>query len=298
MKRKSHENVDQNEKKPKPSPNSIRERFRYYKQKKSKPKWPEDIVEGVTTFEFPKNNITNKFCKKIDFPNGATLYRNALENSFLEKLGQKCLFEFPLMNDSITNIEKLTGDNIQPSDFEEFDESTLLGGSKLKDLRWTTLGYHHNWDSKKYDENKSGSVPDILNELAEVIQKLTKKDSFKAEASICNYYPAGIGTIGIHTDNSEYCHAPIVSVSLGCDGVFLLGKGDRSDECFEMLLRHGDLFIMDGQDRSSLHAVPRVLTRSESLELDSHWSIPIQNLKLKNYLDQCRININIRQVNS
>ena len=65
-----------------------------------------------------------------------------------------------------------------------------------------------------------------------------------------------------------------------------------------MLLRHGDLFIMDGQDRSSLHAVPRVLTRSESLELDSHWSIPIQNLKLKNYLDQCRININIRQVNS
>ena len=64
------------------------------------------------------------------------------------------------------------------------------------------MGYHHNWDSKKYDEKKSGSVPDILNELAEVIQKLTKNDSFKAEASICNYYPAGIGTIGIHTDNS------------------------------------------------------------------------------------------------
>jgi len=80
--------------------------------------------------------------------------------------------------------------------------SQSIGDSKLKDLRWTTLGYHHNWDSKKYDEKKSGSVPDILNELAEVIQKLTKNDSFKAEASICNYYPAGIGTIGIHTDNS------------------------------------------------------------------------------------------------
>lgn len=107
---------------------SIRERFRYYKQKKSKPKWPEDIVGGVlTSFEFPKNNITNKFCTKIDFPNGATLYRNALENSFLEKLGQKCLFEFPLMNDSITNIEKLTGDNIKQSDLEKFNESTLIG---------------------------------------------------------------------------------------------------------------------------------------------------------------------------
>ena len=80
--------------------------------------------------------------------------------------------------------------------------SQSIGDSKLKDLRWTTLGYHHNWDSKKYDEKKTGSVPDILNELAEVIQKLTKNDAFKAEASICNYYPAGIGTIGIHTDNS------------------------------------------------------------------------------------------------
>ena len=80
--------------------------------------------------------------------------------------------------------------------------SQSIGDSKLKDLRWTTLGYHHNWDSKKYDEKKTGSVPDILNELAELIQKLTKNDSFKAEASICNYYPAGIGTIGIHTDNS------------------------------------------------------------------------------------------------
>ena len=25
---------------------------------------------------------------------------------------------------------------------------------------------------------------------------------FKPEASICNYYPSGVGTIGIHRDNS------------------------------------------------------------------------------------------------
>ena len=31
------------------------------------------------------------------------------------------------MNDSITNIEKLTGDNIKQSDIEKFNESTLLG---------------------------------------------------------------------------------------------------------------------------------------------------------------------------
>ena len=65
------------------------------------------------------------------------------------------------------------------------------GDSKLKDLRWTTLGYHHNWDSKKYDEKKTGTVPDILNDLAELIQKLTKNDSFKAEASLLERKPSG-----------------------------------------------------------------------------------------------------------
>ena len=111
-----------------PRKNQARNTRKKYKQKKLKPIWPEDISDCVCgEFEMPNMEITNKNCTKIDFPNGASLYRNALENSFLEKLGQKCLFEFPLMNDSITNIEKLTGDNIKQPDLEKFNESTLIG---------------------------------------------------------------------------------------------------------------------------------------------------------------------------
>merc|ERR1712183_1015658 len=112
MKRKSGYNeVNQIPKMSRPNPNSIRERFRYYKQKQSKRTWPEDIAEvSEQIIELPNNlNITNKFCTRIDFPNGAKLYRNALENSFLETLGHQCLFKFPLLGDSITNIQKLTG---------------------------------------------------------------------------------------------------------------------------------------------------------------------------------------------
>jgi len=83
-----------------------------------------------------------------------------------------------------------------------------------------------------------------------------------------------------------------VSVSIGCPAVFLLGKGGRDDPCHEMILEHGDVLIMNGKDRKSLHAVPRVLTNEQ---LPVH-NLDIKNEKLKNYLKQARININIRQV--
>ena len=82
---------------------------------------------------------------------------------------------------------------------------------------------------------------------------------------------------------------------MGCPAVFLLGKGGRGDECHEMILEHGDVLIMDGQDRESLHAVPRVIP----LEcLDKKSSLQIENPVLLNYLTQARININLRQVSS
>ena len=70
--------------------------------------------------------------------------------------------------------------------------------------------------------------------------------------------------------------------------IFLLGKGDRDDECFELVLEHGDLFVMDGNDRESLHCVPRVM----STKIES------ENSFLANYLSQARINLNLRQVTS
>ena len=83
-----------------------------------------------------------------------------------------------------------------------------------------------------------------------------------------------------------------MSVSIGCSAIFLLGNGDRDDICHEMILEHGDVLIMDGEDRKSLHAVPRVLT-SDQRPVD----LQIGNNIIKNYLGQARLNINIRQVN-
>ena len=132
-------------------------------------------------------------------------------------------------------------------------------------------------------------MPEVCEELGAIVATLLELDQlYQPEAAIVNYYPAGSGYIGIHRDNSEYCSAPIVSVSIGATAIFLLGLGERDEPCVEMRLEHGDLLVMDGKDREALHAVPRVI----AVEPD----ISIQDAQLRNYLSQARINVNLRQV--
>lgn len=168
---------------------------------------------------------------------GAFLAKQYLSDAFITKLAKAALFEFPRQSDAKSNLSKL-GLHVSPY-LDKFIEEKSLVTSGLKALRWTTLGYHHNWDSREYGSGKEsrGTVPQLLKTLAEEIsQSFQITPVLNAEASICNYYPANIGTIGIHTDDSEYCHHPIVSVSLGLPAVFLLGQGTRDDPCHEILL--------------------------------------------------------------
>jgi len=88
---------------------------------------------------------------------------------------------------------------------KSFTSDSKLPLSPLFELRWTTLGYHHNWETRKYAKETAdkGEMPEILEKIATEISRVIKLESeLVAEASICNYYPANVGTIGIHRDNS------------------------------------------------------------------------------------------------
>lgn len=57
---------------------------------------------------------------------------------------------------------------------------------------------------------------------------------------------------------------------------------------------------MDGKDRQSLHAVPRVLDLERTLAINGNYEnilSVIDNPAVLEYLKQARINLNIRQVN-
>ena len=72
-------------------------------------------------------------------------------------------------------------------------------------LRWSTLGYHHDWDTKVYSEEKVSTFPIELAELSKLILKQVKGFSelaYQPEAAIVNFYPMD-SSIGGHTDHSE-----------------------------------------------------------------------------------------------
>ena len=116
---------------------SIRDRYRYYKRKTTKN--PQIEKSPSTTIKLDLKHL-EKTTEKIEYPNGAILYKKIFTDKFLERLALDCLTDFPFRDDTITNIEKLGKEKLERSMIDEFKEKSILANSKLKNLRWTTLG--------------------------------------------------------------------------------------------------------------------------------------------------------------
>lgn len=78
-------------------------------------------------------------------------------------------------------------------------------------MRWATLGYHHDWDTKVYAEDKRNEFPADLAGLSSLLSNALGFGVYSAEAAIVNFYPLGT-TLAGHTDHSEKnLNAPLFS---------------------------------------------------------------------------------------
>ncbi|KAK5707419.1 hypothetical protein LTR17_020712 [Elasticomyces elasticus] len=135
-----------------------------------------------------------------------------------------------------------------------------------KKLRWMTLGGQYDWTSKTYPSGPPPPFPQDIKDLVEGLFPL------KAEAAIVNLYSPG-DTLSAHRDVSEACAQPLVSISLGCEAIFIAaiedeaadptapvsGRGGQGKLRSAVLrLRSGDAVVMRGEARYAWHGVPRV----------------------------------------
>ncbi|KAF3844302.1 hypothetical protein F7725_007465 [Dissostichus mawsoni] len=149
----------------------------------------------------------------------------------------------------------------------------------LERLRWVTLGYHYNWDTK---------------------------------AGILNYYRHD-SSLGIHVDESELDHSrPLLSFSFGQSAIFLLGGVRREDPPTAMYMHSGDVMVMSGQSRLFYHAVPRIIPGPQgqtALEMEGcRLAFSSQDSTLggvlseedwvlcTRYIQSSRLNVTVRQV--
>lgn len=163
-----------------------------------------------------------------------------------------------------------------------------------KKLRWITLGGQYNWTTKEYPEGRPPVFPaDVANLLRASFPKTD------AQAAILNFYTPG-DTLSPHRDVSEECDVGLISISFGCDGLFLVSHDDGAG-CDIIRLRSGDAVYMDGTSRFAWHAVPKILPDtcpewladwpSCSDETDAS-----QYNDWKGWMSRKRINLNVRQM--
>jgi DNA alkylation damage repair protein AlkB len=160
-----------------------------------------------------------------------------------------------------------------------------------KKLRWITLGGQYDWTKKVYPDGPPPAFPSDIKDLVESLFPM------KAEAAIVNLYSPG-DTLSLHRDVSEECDQPLASISLGCDGIFVIGlDGAEPGEparVATLRLRSGDAVLMSGESRYAWHSVPKILEGTCPNWMQqwpgSEWQ------EWVGWMERKRINLNVRQM--
>ncbi|MEM7568497.1 MAG: alpha-ketoglutarate-dependent dioxygenase AlkB [Pseudomonadota bacterium] len=85
------------------------------------------------------------------------------------------------------------------------------------------------------------------------------------ECCLVNFYGEG-ARMGLHQDKDEQSFDwPVVSISLGDDGLFRMGGPNRGGKTQSVWLQSGDVVVMGGDARLAHHGVDRIRFRSSSL---------------------------------
>lgn len=204
--------------------------------------------------------------------------------------------------DSFFNMSPESPELFTPID-EAIHKHLTVSQFLERKLRWLTLGGQYNWTAKKYPAEKAPSFPeDIANFIHHIFPFM------KPEAAILNVYTPG-DTLSVHRDVSEESDKELVSISFGCDGIFVIGLDSEKGEepkCVAVRLHAGDAVVMSGPARFAWHGVPQVIrnTCPDSLRdwpaiADVESITPVREDPYgawRGWMSNKRINLNIRQM--
>ncbi|XP_037937015.1 nucleic acid dioxygenase ALKBH1 [Teleopsis dalmanni] len=326
----------------------FRERFKYYKSKWTVPDF-KDVIDFESESDQTVNELILNNCQTLgklppglqplhtwrcfNLPNhpGLIIVRNAFTAHGQRYWIARSLKDFPHHPNVVNLNDKLFSQPVIEdwwTELQKCEDKNEARRMKIG-LRWATLGYHHDWNTKVYNENMRGTFPTDLGQLCSFFAKVLDFEKFNAEAAIVNYYPIGT-TLSGHTDHSEQnLTAPLFSLSFGQTAIFLIGGKSIEEKPSAIFLQSGDLLIMSQEARLCYHAVPRIMktqkepwneniapncaylpngkkVKTDFLLDPTEWNINATLFEkvidetfwmpYRNYLNDSRININVRQV--
>lgn len=213
------------------------------------------------------------------------------------------LTQIKMAKSSFFNTSPNSKDLIQPLDptiHKPYNMSQFL----CKKLRWIDLGGQYDWTEKIYHTE---SAPPFPSDIANLVRSFFP-DTIP-EVAIVNVYSPG-DTLSIHRDVSETSTNGLVSISWGCDGIFIVGQRGEDGQMSNVAirLRSGDAIYMSRSARFAWHGVPQIIPGTCPSFL-SDWPAESPNKMApveskgsdydawRGWMSTKRINLNIRQLN-
>lgn len=167
-------------------------------------------------------------------------------------------------------------------------QKTMPNGAKFRYLCTSAGDYGWFSDRKGYryetlhplTEQPFPAMPDRIAQIAhEAVAHYD--ETIVPQSALINWYTPD-SKLGLHQDNTEECAAPVVSISLGDDCLFVKGGETRSSAKETLTLHSGDVFVMGGAERYHYHGVKKILTGTAPPALEMR--------------GDGRVNITVRQV--
>jgi len=130
-----------------------------------------------------------------------------------------------------------------------------------KKLRYLTLGAQYHWPTRSYPSTSRTTFPSDLYALV-----TGHFPHIVPQSGVCLLY-SGKDYMPPHRDVSENCQTGLASFSFGCDGLFVVAKGeveavdeeDTKRRTAVVRVRSGDCVHMDGESRWAWHAMPKIM---------------------------------------
>ncbi len=148
-----------------------------------------------------------------------------------------------------------------------FSPQTSRG--KQMSVRMTSAG-KYGWysDRKGYRYERrhpgGGAWPPIPESVLALWHELVDPER-DPDCCLINYYGEG-ARMGLHQDCDEADFSwPVLSVSLGDDGLFRIGNETRGGPTESIWLRSGDVVVMGGEARLTYHGIDRIRFGSSRL---------------------------------
>ena len=118
---------------------------------------------------------------------------------------------------------------------------------------------------KYQDHHPDGAKwPDIPNSVMEIWKAVSGVER-EPDCCLVNYYGES-ARMGLHQDKDEGSFDwPVVSISLGDDGLFRMGNVARGGKTESIWLQSGDVVVMGGGARLAHHGVDRIRFGSSRL---------------------------------